>query len=194
MRHALSLAIVTSFVTVLTAQDSQYVQALTRAQSQRPAVLSPVARIAPESEPGTPLVIRGRLFAADGKTAIPNATIFAYHTDNSGLYDKAGSPPHSWRLRGWALTSPDGSFEFRTIRPGPYPGNRIPAHVHFTVYTADARYHAGELRFEDDRLVPDNERQAAKDAGQFGGVRPVRVDGGTQFVEFAIKINPSERF
>jgi len=194
MRSLLGALFVTLFVPALSAQDTEFIRALERAQAQRPATLTSVARIAPESEPGTPLAIRGEVFAGDGKTPVAGATVFAYHTDREGLYDRAGSPAHSWRLRGWARTNADGSFEFRTIRPASYPGNRIPAHVHFTVFTSDARYHAGELRFEDDTLVPADERAASTREGMFGGVRPVRQEGGTQHVDFSIRLKPQDRF
>lgn len=188
------MLLVTALVPALSAQDTAFMQALRRAQEQRPASLATSARIAAESEPGTPMLIRGKVYGEDGKTPVAGATVFAYHTDRTGLYDKAGTPAHSWRIRGWARTGADGSFEFRTIRPGPYPGGRIPAHVHFTVFTADAGYHAGELRFEDDQLVSAAERETAKREGIFGSVRPVRKEGGGEAVDHALRLKPSERF
>ena len=124
MKHALAAILAAVSVPALAAQDTEYLRALERAQAPRPAALSSTARIAAESEPGTPLTIRGKLFAEDGKTAVADAIVFAYHTDRQGLYDKAGSPAHSWRIRGWAKTAADGAFEFRTIRPGRYPGDQ----------------------------------------------------------------------
>jgi protocatechuate 3,4-dioxygenase beta subunit len=195
MTYALQF-VVTALVTLASAvpQDSEYIRALERAQTFRPSTLSSTARIAAENEPGTPLIIRGRLYAEDGKSSIGDAIVFAYHTDRTGLYDKAGAPAHSWRIRGWAKTSADGSFEFRTIRPGRYPGNTIPAHVHFTVFAGQTRYHAGELRFEDDDLVPAREREASRQEGVFGSVRPVRTEGNTDIVDVAIRLRASERF
>jgi protocatechuate 3,4-dioxygenase beta subunit len=194
MKHALAAILAAVSVPALAAQDTEYLRALERAQAQRPAVLSSTARIAAESEPGTPLTIRGKLFAEDGKTALADAIVFAYHTDRQGLYDKVGAPAHAWRIRGWAKTAADGAFEFRTIRPGRYPGDRIPAHVHFTVFTGSARYHAGELRFEDDDVVPAREREASRQEGSFGSVRPVRKEGNGEIVDVAIRLKPAERF
>jgi protocatechuate 3,4-dioxygenase beta subunit len=194
MAGILPLLIVTVAAASVAAQDTEFIRALERAQAQRPASVGSTARIAPESEPGTPLVIHGRVFLEDGRTPVAGATVFAYHTDQEGLYDRAGTPAHSWRLRGWAVTDAAGVFEFRTIRPGAYPGRRIPAHVHFTVFRGDSRYSAGELRFEDDTLVSANERAAAKKDGQFAGVRPVRAEGSTGHVDFWIKLDPAQRF
>jgi protocatechuate 3,4-dioxygenase beta subunit len=197
MRTCISLLSVTFLVTssTLAAQDAEFVRALERAQQQRPARVESTARIAPEAEPGTPLVIHGRVFAADGRTPLPRALVFAYHTDRTGLYDAAGSPAHSWRLRGWAAADADGRFEFSTIRPGAYPGNRIPAHVHFTIFTAAGeRYHAGELQFEDDTLVPAADRSTSTARGDFGHVRPVRLEGGTQHVDVRLRVEARQKF
>ena len=65
----------------LTAQDREFLAAMERAQKERPKTLSSSARIAPESEPGDPLVVHGRAVEEDGKTPVGNAIIFAYHTN-----------------------------------------------------------------------------------------------------------------
>lgn len=175
-------------------QDVEFVRALERAQAQRPQSLSSSARIAPENEPGTPLAIHGRLVDGDGKSALAGAVVFAYHTDREGLYDRRSAGAHSWRLRGWVRTDAQGRFELRTIRPGSYPSTRVPAHVHFTVFAGDARYHAGELRFADDPLISPSERAAAERSGDFGEVRPVRVTAGVQHVDLVIRLDRNERF
>ena len=127
------------------AQDVEYQRAIERAQQSRPANLSSTARIAPTSEPGDPLVVRGQLLNVDGSPAA-NAVVFAYHTDRSGLYDKRENGPHSWRLRGWVRTDKDGRFTFDTIRPGSYPNSNNPPHIHFTAFLPNGdRYHAGGL-------------------------------------------------
>ena len=140
--------LVTLLVTsaALSAQDTEYIRAIERAQQQRPAALASTGRIAPASEPGSPLVVRGRVLTVNGAPAA-NAVIFAYQTDRGGLYDKPENGPHSWRLRGWAKADAEGRFTFQTIRPGSYPNSNNPPHVHFTAFLADGtRYHAGELQ------------------------------------------------
>jgi protocatechuate 3,4-dioxygenase beta subunit len=193
MTRALSVLFVTVFVTTLSGQDTEFIRALERAQAHRPAALDAAARIAPTSEPGTPLVIHGQLYGEDGRTPVTGATVFAYHTDREGLYDRAGSPPHSWRLRGWAKTDAQGRFEFSTIRPGSYPSSSNPAHVHFTVFTGGARYHAGELQFGDDPLIP--AAKAREDSeNEFGSIRSVRREGQTQHVDLRLRVDPRNRF
>jgi len=128
----------------LAAQDVQYARAMDRAQDSRPSNLGAKARIAPTSEPGDPLIVRGRLRNLDGAAAA-GAVVFAYHTDRGGLYDDPSKGPHSWRLRGWTRTDPEGRFTFETMRPGAYPGGNIAPHVHFTAFLADGRYHTPQL-------------------------------------------------
>ena len=193
--RALTAAIALALAVPAVAQDTEFIRALERAQAARPATIASTARIAPESEPGIPLVIHGRLFGQDGKTPLPDAVVFAYHTDREGHYDRQGSPAHSWRLRGWVKTAADGAFEFSTIRPGAYPGTRIAQHVHFTLFTAAGeRYHAGELNFADDPFIGERERTASEREGEFGEVRPVRRQGDVQHVDVRLRLDPRQRF
>jgi protocatechuate 3,4-dioxygenase, beta subunit len=161
------------------AQDLEFLAALERAQRDRPASFGSSSRIAPLSEPGDPLVVHGRAFAEDGKTPLAGVVVFAYHTDRTGVYSPRGSAPHTWRLKGWARTAADGTFEFRTIRPAPYPGRTVPAHIHVNIYMPDgSRYGADDLVFEDDPLVPPADRANA--------VR-IRRDGTVQHVDYTCR-------
>ncbi len=179
---------------VASAQDVEYIGAIERAQRQRPAAISTSARIAPASEAGFPMILHGRVVKTDGSGAV-DAIVFAYHADREGRYDRREAGPHSWRLRGWAKADQDGRFTFETIRPGPYPDRRTPAHVHFTIFMPSGeRYHAGEIRFDDDPLVPQRERDASKQAGDFGGVRTVQSESDVQRVEFALRIDVTQQF
>jgi len=179
--------------TALSAQDVEYSRALERAQERRPATLTSTARIAPASEPGVPLVLHGRIVNADGSAAA-GAVVFAYHTDRTGRYDRREAGPHSWRLKGWARADREGRFTFETIRPGSYPSGAEPAHVHFAAFLpCGKRYHAGGVEFADDPLVTRARRErGARDA--FEPVRPVRWEGETQHVDFALKIVPRQAF
>jgi protocatechuate 3,4-dioxygenase, beta subunit len=191
------LVAITLFVPgpALSAQDVEFIRALERTQAERPRNVVSNARIAPPDEAGTPLVIHGRVFAPDGRAPLSEVIVFAYHTDREGHYDKSGSAVHSWRLRGWARSDADGRFEFQTIRPGPYPGRRIPAHVHFTLFLPSGeRYHAGELQFEDDELVARADREKSAREGAFGAVQAVKTDGGTQHVNVALKVDRNQKF
>lgn len=72
---------------------------------------------------GEPAIVRGRVLDVDGNP-IAGAMIDVWQTDANGLYDIQESNEVSGNLRGLFKTEPDGSYEFKTIRPVPYP---IPA-------------------------------------------------------------------
>src|SRR5258707_735097 len=97
-----------------------------------PANVSSVRVIAGPSEPGARLVIDGQVFAPNGVTPAPGVIVYAYQTDNTGEYRNDAS--RVARLHGWARTDAHGHFQLRTIRPAPYPGRGIAAHVHFHVW------------------------------------------------------------
>src|SRR4051812_25257808 len=117
--------------TSLIAADTVWVQTWESAQKERPKNVPSASRIAPASEPGTPLVVHGRVLQSDGKTPAPGVVVFAYQTDNTGLYNHTGG--RGWRVHGWAKSDAQGRFEFTTIRPAAYPGRRIAAHIHLTI-------------------------------------------------------------
>ena len=173
------------------AQDRQWVAQWEGAQRERPANVGSVGRIAPANEPGTPMIIHGRVFQSDGTTPAEGITVFAYQTDRTGIYNERGTP--GWRLRGWAKSDAAGRFEFRTIRPGSYPRGRVPAHVHLTIEGSDLpRRWTGELRFADDPYLREADRRAA--AEKFGSVREVTVRDGVQHVDLNLRIENEGRF
>ena len=169
--------------TVMCAQDPQWVRDWEEAQRQRPATIGSAGRIAPLAEPGIPMVVRGRVVKADGRTPVPGVIVFAYQTDRSGVYNEAGLP--GWRLRGWAKSDAQGRFELRTIRPGSYPGTRTPAHIHVTIDGAGIpRRWAPEIQFADDPFTDRNGR----------GVLPVTVKNGIQYVDYRIRVEERGKF
>lgn len=88
-------------------------------------------RVADEKEPGERLIIRGRMLCSAGGAPAPGTSILVYQTDAAGIYSsKSGRPMDVARLRSEFTTGPGGEYEIVTIRPGPYPGGRVPAHIH----------------------------------------------------------------
>jgi protocatechuate 3,4-dioxygenase beta subunit len=160
------------------------VVAWNRAQRERPAIVASVGRIASASEPGQPLVVHGRVYRSDGVTPAAGVVVFGYHTDRTGVYNRTGA--HGWRLYGWAKSDADGRFEFRTIRPGAYPGRGIPAHIHVTIDAPSLpRRWVDELQFLDDPLLTAEQKRSA---------RPVTTRAGVQNVDFNIRIEEKGRF
>ena len=147
--------------------------ARTPSTSAEPEALSWKALLVTAGEPGTPLVVTGRVFAADGRTPVEGVTLHVYHTDARGLYsehDGDGKEPQP-RLKGWMKTDALGRYEFRTIRPAPYPGTNNPSHIHTELYGAGyAQRWIPSYWFEDDQLVTAEMR--AKYAG-LGAFSPI---------------------
>jgi protocatechuate 3,4-dioxygenase beta subunit len=118
-------------------------------------------QIAGQDEPGESLIVTGRVFAPDGETPAAGVTVYAYNTDAEGYYgeNRAEYPP---RLYGWMKTGGDGRFELRTILPGTYPGMRVPAHIHFSLWGAGCPLQwVDELRFEGSRYISPDRRSGA---------------------------------
>ena len=173
--------------------DPRFMRMWQAAQRLRPATLATETRIAPESEPGTPLVVRGLVLDVAGHPA-PGIEVFAYHTDAAGRYAAPGAED-PWRLKGWAVTDARGRFEFHTIRPGAYPGRTVPAHIHVTTASACCGHQLTDLMFDDDPLATPAYRDhfaAAGEHGLYGAVR-TRADGG-QEVTYTIRLRPRGDF
>jgi protocatechuate 3,4-dioxygenase beta subunit len=147
-----------------------------------PSTFSNRARIAPESEPGEPLRVTGRVLDPDGR---PRAGIivYAYHTDRFGIYPPPNPPRaesnHQGRLRGWARTGADGRYTFDTIRPASYPQTTNPQHIHMHVIEPGcATYFIDEMLFTDDpmfaRLSAEDRSRMAQDRGGSAVVTPKR--------------------
>jgi protocatechuate 3,4-dioxygenase beta subunit len=118
-----------------------------------PSRLSWQTQIAQKGEPGEPLMVAGRVLAPDGRTPAGGVTVYAYNTDAEGYYgeNRAEYPP---RIYGWMKTDAAGRFELRTIRPGCYPGMRVPAHVHFVLWGGGYPLQwTEELRFEGGQYI-----------------------------------------
>jgi protocatechuate 3,4-dioxygenase beta subunit len=138
--------------------------------------------IAGPDEPGQRMVVSGRVFLPDGETPAVGIVMFAWHTDAQGLYsqDRAVSHP---RLRGWMKTDAQGRYEYRTIRPAPYPGRSSPAHVHVQFWGPGiAAQFAQELNFADDPLVKPEARRRSAELGRFAFVQQPESRGGVLFV------------
>jgi protocatechuate 3,4-dioxygenase beta subunit len=175
-------------------QDLEFIRAWQRAQQLRARTLTSYARIAPAGEPGIPLTVAGRLFDRDGRSPAPGITVFAYHTDAQGNYDVRSNGPHSWRLKGWALTDAEGQFQFGTIRPAPYPGRDVAAHIHIGLEGPRLTRRSAGILFDGDPLITREERAASIKAGQFGSILPVMVRNGAQHVDYRIRITDENTF
>ncbi len=100
------------------------------------------------SDDGQPLLVRGRVTDLAGR-ALPGAVVDVWQNASNRLYAVQDPGQEPDNLRGRFVATDDGRFEFRTIRPVPYPvpddgpvGRLLkatgrhpwrPAHVHLMV-------------------------------------------------------------
>jgi protocatechuate 3,4-dioxygenase, beta subunit len=130
---------------------------------------SSLAVLSPANEPGTRLVVRGQLFDPSGTKPAAGVSVYAYHTDTEGHYNKRGT--NEPRLRGWVTTDAQGKFELRTIRPGSYPGRRDPAHIHFNAWGGGyPKQWLDELQFDDDPKVTAELKERSRAKGKFAPI------------------------
>jgi protocatechuate 3,4-dioxygenase beta subunit len=133
-------------------------------------------------EPGEPLEMSGVIYRKDGRTPAPGVILYVYHTDAKGYYSPAPGQTLGRRhghLRGWMRTGPDGRYQFRTLRPAPYPGQRIPAHIHPVVKEPGKNeYYLDEYVFDGDPRLTPEKRAELEDRGGSGIVKLTRSPQG----------------
>jgi protocatechuate 3,4-dioxygenase beta subunit len=175
--------------------DPSWLRSWNEAVADRPQTMSSNARIAPQDEPGVPLVLRGQVFAPGGKPA-DGVVVHAYHRDANGFDFGPGDDSLStWRLQGWVRTDAQGRFEFRTIRPAPDHLGREGAHIHLTVESAEfGRQWAPTVFLSDDPIVTTDQRRQSRRAGKYGGVREVATIEGVQHVDVRIRLRAEADF
>ncbi|HUS13309.1 MAG TPA: hypothetical protein VMZ30_22755 [Pyrinomonadaceae bacterium] len=121
--------------------------------------------IASADEPGEPLTISGTIYAPDGRTPLEGITLWVYHTDATGHYSAStGSGDNrNTRLHGVMQTNREGHYEFRTIKPAPYPGHTNPAHIHaYLSGPGYPEYWIDSYLFEGDPFLTNEDRRKAE--------------------------------
>jgi protocatechuate 3,4-dioxygenase beta subunit len=140
---------------------------------------APVGKIlvVTDKEPGSRVVLQGRLLGAD-KQPLRNALLYFYHTMHNGIYTKDQDQPQQEvsQLFGYMRTDDNGAFEIHTIKPGGYPGEKFPSHVHVQVYNAE-----GAVGFETEFLFSDDARLTSEmraNASRYGNI--IAENSGTK--------------
>lgn len=139
-------------------EQSQRVREILR-QHARVEKISLVSK----DEPGERLTVSGTVRNTAGQP-VAGATIYVFQTDTNGHYTRTRvmNEPNA-RLFGFLKTDNGGHYEFRTIRPGGYPGGpgregeqwRIPQHIHFQATALRHEFRNFQMVFQDDpRMTP----------------------------------------
>ena len=110
--------------------------------------LAPTPANLKASRRGRPLVISGRVLAADCATPVAGATVHVWQTNGDGDYGPSqGGDLRCCYLQGTMTTDAGGRYQFQTVKPGRYGG---PAHIHFQVGDQHGREVTTELLFAGD--------------------------------------------
>jgi protocatechuate 3,4-dioxygenase beta subunit len=141
-----------------------------------PANLSWKTIVTSPEEPGKALQISGRILQPDGKPA-EGFVLFIYQTDATGYYNEKDDASHP-RLKGWMKTGPDGRYQFRTIRPAPYPHRTTPAHIHAHIYGPDySERSIDDFWFEGDPFITAEELARVKKQGDVPAIVSLKLSG-----------------
>jgi protocatechuate 3,4-dioxygenase beta subunit len=141
-------------------------------------------------EAGQKLLVTGTVYQRDGITPAKDVIIYYWQTDNTGRYSRgAGVPAGAARhghIRGWMKTDATGKYALYTVRPAPYPDEKIPAHIHLALKEPGINeYYTDDLQFDDDKLFTTPLRNAMETRAGSGVLRVVN-DGQKQIAEHNI--------
>ncbi len=138
-------------------------------------------------EPGPKIEISGIIYQLDGVNPAKGIVLYIYHTDQKGLYSKKGNDSSirqgDWAkrhgyIRGWVKTNAEGFYKFYTLVPASYPNSNNPKHIHPTIKEpGKSEYWIDDFVFDDDPLLPNEERLKNKPVGGNGVLKTTMKDG-----------------
>lgn len=109
------------------------------------------AKLTPPFEPGTVLVVTGRVWSYATKKPLPNTTLDLWQVDNQTKDYSNGNGDFKNRAR--SVTDENGAYEFETVHPVAYsPGANFwrSPHIHFIATAAGHKQLVSEIFFKGD--------------------------------------------
>jgi len=109
------------------------------------------AKMTPPFEPGTVLIVTGRVWSFATKKPIAGASLDLWQVDNQTKDYSKGNGDFKNRAR--LITDENGSYEFESVHPVPYsPGPNFwrSPHIHFIAQAASHKRLVSELFFKGD--------------------------------------------
>ncbi|MBC7833933.1 MAG: carboxypeptidase regulatory-like domain-containing protein [Phycisphaerales bacterium] len=140
-------------------------------------------------EPGHRLLIAGIVTDETGRP-IRGASVGAYNTDASGLYNPPNAGTREPRISGTVITDAEGRFQVLTVYPGPYPGIAEPAHVHFGANAPAYAQAWATIWIEGDPLIT-AERRAWADRDEETRIVPAEEIEGLKVARVTIVMKAS---
>lgn len=144
-----------------------------RSLKDAPASLASSVVLAGADEPGQRMLLTIVLIDG-GDRPVPNAVLYAYHTDAKGSYGPGGN--RDPRIFGYARSDASGRVVLDSIKPGPYPQGGTAAHVHVHVAAA-GREVVDECWFTGDRYLRDEIRTREQARGTLSRVITLTSEG-----------------
>lgn len=109
------------------------------------------AKLTPPFEPGTVLVVTGRVWSFSTKKPLPGASLDLWQVDNQTKNYSNGNGDFKNRAR--LMTDESGAYEFETVHPVPYaPGPNFwrSPHIHFISNAQGHKQLVSEIFFKGD--------------------------------------------
>jgi catechol 1,2-dioxygenase len=114
-------------------------------------------KVTPPLEPGTVLLISGRVWGFDTKKPLVRSVLDIWQANAKGRYDNDDprNPPARdvFRNRTRLVTDDNGYYEYETVHPGPYkigPDAWRPSHIHYLVRHTGYKALVTQLYFKGD--------------------------------------------
>lgn len=164
------------------------------------------ARLDSDGEPGTPLLMRGRVMGEDGQP-LGNALVEVWHANHLGNYSYFDASQPAFNLRRSIRTDAQGNYSFRSVVPLGYSvppegktqqlldqlgrhGHR-PAHIHFFVSAPGFRKLTTQINIDGDPYLWDDFAFATREGlvpelkqGEAGTGKEYGIDGAFTLIDF----------